>query len=224
VLSRIRNNLGLKTLSLVIAVVAWGYLRLTPNPVIATARFAQQISVPLVTTGLGDDEIARFTDKEAVVAVEVPRDGAAIKPDMVQAVLNLAGRAPGSYNVPVEVIAPKLDIKSLSPATETLTIERIDERQEPVGIHYTGSLRQNIVVAGSAVSPGMVTLRAPTSDLAAVAGIRVDVPLPAAPQAFDEMLRPVATDRHGLDLPGVSVAPNLIRVRIRFEATGTKAK
>lgn len=220
-LSRLRNNLGLKILSLIIALSAWAYLRLTPNPVIATARFAQQISVPLVTTGLGADEISRFTEKEAVVEVEVPRDGTTIKPDMVQAVLNLDGRVPGIYNVPVEVIAPKLDIKSLSPATVTLAIERIEERQIPVSIHYSGTLRPNVVVQGSGVLPATATLRAATSDLESVAGIRVDVPFPGTPETFDAMVRPVATDRHGVELPNLSVTPNLIRVRARFVSAGS---
>lgn len=219
-LNRLRNNLGLKILSLLIAFFAWAYLRLTPNPVIATARFAQQISVPLVTTGLGADEISRFTEKEAVVEVEVPRDGTTIKPDMVQAVLNLDGRGPGIYNVPVEVIAPKLDIKSLSPASVTLAIERIEERQIPVWIHYSGTLRPNIVVQGSNVLPAMATLRAATGDLATVAGVRVDVPFAGAPENFDAMLRPVATDRHGVELPNLSLTPNLIRVRARFVVAG----
>jgi YbbR domain-containing protein len=219
VLDRIRNNLGLKLLSLAIALAGWSYLRLTPNPVIA-ARFEQQISVPLETTGLSADEVSRFDEKEAVVAVEVPRDGATIKPNMLHAVLNLAGRGPGVYNVPVEVIAPKLDIKSLSPASVTLSIERIEERQVPVSIHYTGFLRSNIVVQQADVLPTAATLRAPTSDLQNIAGIRVDVPFSARPTNFDAMVRPVAMDRHGVELPNISVTPNLIRVRTRFVAAG----
>ena len=58
-LDRLRNNLPLKLLSLAIAVLGWTYLRLTPNPVIA-ARFVQQVTVPIATTGLRVDEIARM--------------------------------------------------------------------------------------------------------------------------------------------------------------------
>jgi hypothetical protein len=32
------------------------------------------------------------------------------------------------------------------------------------------------------------------------------------------MLRPVATDAHGVELPGIAVAPNLVRVRANFVA------
>jgi hypothetical protein len=152
VLDRIRNNWGVKLLALFVAVVAWGYLRLTPNPVIA-AHFVQQVTVPITTTGLPPEEIAQYTDRLATVAVDVGRGGNAIRPEMVRAVLNLEGRAPGVYNIPVEVIAPKLDIRSLSPASVTLSIERVERRSVPVALHYVGTLRHNVVVSGTSIVP-----------------------------------------------------------------------
>ncbi len=214
-LDRLRNNLGLKLLSLAIAIAGWSYLRLTPNPVIA-ARFVQQFNVPIETTGLEPDESARFGERQAIVAVEVPRDGSTIRPDMIRAVLDVAGRGTGVYNVPVQVIAPKLEIKSLSPASVTLSIERIVERNLPVSVHYVGAVHRNIVVQQAGVRPGYATLRAPTSDLARVAGVAVDVPLAASATTFDAMVRPFATDEHGVEIPSVAVSPNLVRVSARF--------
>jgi hypothetical protein len=207
--------LWLKLLSIAIAIAGWAYLRLTPNPVIA-ARFVQQFNVPLETTGLEPDESARFGERQAIVAVEVPRDGSTIRPDMIRAVLNVAGRGAGVYNVPVQVIAPKLEIKSLSPASVTLAIERIEERSLPVSLHYMGGVRHNIVVQDVAVLPAAATLRAPTSELARVAGVEVDVPMANAAETFDSMERPFATDEHGIEIPTVKVSPNLVRVSARF--------
>ena len=216
-LDRLRNNLDLKLLSLAIAVALWAYLRLTPNSLIA-ARFTQQFNVPIETTGLAADEISRFTEKIAAVAVAVPRDGAPISSDMLRAVLNLEGRGPGVYNVPVEVIAPKLEIKSLSPASVTLSVERIEARTLSVTLHYTGLVRPGIVLQRADVLPATATMHGATSDLARVASLRVDVPFPGSPANFDAMLRPFATDSHGVELPSISVAPNLLRVRARFVA------
>ncbi len=209
-------------MSLAIALAGWGYLRLTPNPVIA-ARFQQQLSVPIVTAGLASDEIAHYTDRQAVVAIDVPPGGAPIPPDIVRAVLDVEGRTPGVYNVPVQVVAPKLEIKSLSPASVTLSIERIESRKLPVTVHYTSdSGRHNVVVQGLSFAPAFATLRAPTSDLARVAAVRVDVPLPGAPRAFDAMLQPVAIDARGNELAGIPIAPNLLRVRARFIAASSR--
>ncbi len=218
-LERLRNNLPLKLLSLAIAVLAWAYLRLTPNPVIA-ARFVQQVTVPIATTGLRSEEIAHFSNHEAVVAIDVSRAGAPIQPAMLRAVLNLEGRGPGVYNVPVEVIAPKLEIKSLSPASVTLSIERIEARTFPVTVHYVGDARRGVVVRRIGVLPRVATLRAPTSELRRVTSVRVDVPMPSNPASFDAMLRPIATDERGAEIVGVSVAPNLLRVSAEFVAAG----
>ncbi|GAC1304424.1 MAG: hypothetical protein NVSMB19_15260 [Vulcanimicrobiaceae bacterium] len=204
-------------MSLAIAVFGWAYLRLTPNPVIA-ARFVQQVSVPIATTGLGSEEIAHFTERLAVVSIDVPRAGAEFRPEMVRAVLNLEGRGPGVYNVPVEVIAPKLEIKSLSPASVTLSIERIEERTIPVAVRYTGDPRRGIVVQRVSVQPPTAVLRGPTSGLSLVQSLRVDVPFAASPATFDAMLRPVVTDERGNEISGIAVSPNLTRVRARFVA------
>ncbi|MDQ2857975.1 MAG: hypothetical protein M3R53_04900 [Candidatus Eremiobacteraeota bacterium] len=219
-LERLRYNLSLKLLSIALALAAWAYLRLTPNPIIA-ARFVQTVSVPIVTTGIRADEVARYSERQAVVAIDVPRGGAEVRPDMVRAVLDLEGRRPGVYNVPVEVIAPKFDIKSLSPASVTLSIERIEQRTVPIVLHYVGDVRRNVVIASASVSPRSATLRAATSDLARISGVRVDVPFPSSPAALDAMVRPAATDDRGNELTTVAIAPNLVRVRAKFVAAGS---
>lgn len=218
VLERIRHNLGLKLLSLVLAIAAWAYLRFTPNPVIA-ARFVQQMSVSITTIGLEPDEVARLGDHQVVASVYVPRGAATIRPEEIRAVLHLEGREPGIYNIPVEVIAPKLEIKSLSPASITLAIERIERRNFPVAIHYVGSLaRGSVVVKSISVEPRTVELRAATSDLARVNSVRVDVPLPSAATTFDAMVRPIAADVSGTEVSATDLTPNLVRIRAAFVA------
>ncbi len=217
-LDRLRNNFALKVLSLALAVAGWAYLRLTPNPVIA-ARFAQQFSVPVTPIGLGADEVARFNERQVVVEVYVPRGTATIRPEQIRAVLHLEGRVAGVYNIPVEVIAPKLEIKSLSPASITLSIERVEQRSFPVAVHYVGLLvRRSVVVKSISIEPRYATLRAATSDLARVSSVQVDVPLPNTASKLDAMVRPIATDTFGGELPSVEVSPNLVRIRAAFVA------
>ncbi len=43
----IRKNFGLKVLALTLAIVGWAYFRYATNPIVAAARFDQQISVPI---------------------------------------------------------------------------------------------------------------------------------------------------------------------------------
>lgn len=213
-IAAIRRNFGLKLLSLSLAILAWAYFRFATNPVIA-ARFDQQLSVPITTANLGAGYIARFPDKAAVVTIEPKRGEPPIKPDEIRAVLDLSGRSAGVYNVPVQLVAPSVVVKSLSPASVTLSIERVEQKTLPVAIHYGG--QGNVVVSRYTLSPSSVTISGPTSELAQVATVRVDVPLNASAPSLNEMIRPAAVDSSGSEIPDVQVAPNQIRVQAKFQ-------
>ncbi len=221
-LSIVRRNFGLKVFAFALAVAAWAYFHYSANPTI-TAHFDQQLSVPIVVTGLRPGFIARYTEKFAVVTIESPRNGPAIKPDEVQAVLNLAKDPdPGIVNVPISIIAPNVAIRSLIPASVTLAIDRIEERTIPVSIAYTGD-RRDVVVESAAVSPASVTLRGIENDLSRVQSIRVVIPLPAKPGNLDAMLRPVPADARENEVGAVQLSPDLVRVRAHFiPSSGTR--
>jgi YbbR domain-containing protein len=218
----IRKNFGLKLLSLTLAIVGWAYFRYAGNPVIA-ARFDQQLSVPIVIANLPAGYIARYNDKEAVVTVAARRDEPAVKPDQIKAVLDLAGKAAGIYNVPVELVAPDVVVQSLSPASVSLTIEKIDQRGFSLAFHYANAQNRSMVVNSAALLPSRVIVRGPSDTLAAVAAVRVDVAVPTAPETLDEMVRPVPVNALGQEITGLEVSPDLVRARIDFvQGTGSK--
>ena len=211
----LRNNFGLKVLSLALAIVAWAYFHLAASPA-AIARFDQTLSVPIVVTGLRPGLQVRYTEKVATVVIQVPRNGTAIRPDQVQAVLDLSDLTDAGYhNVPVKIVAPDIAIQSLSPASVTLSVDRIEERVVPVGIDYVGD-RRGIVVDAAAVTPATTTIRGVAGELARVSAVHVVIPLPGKPQRFDAMLRPTPSDASGAEIPNIEVSPNLVRARATF--------
>lgn len=218
----IRKNFGLKLFALALAILGWAYFRFASNPIMA-ARFDQQISVPITAANLGVGLIARFTDKEAVVTVATKRGAPPINPQEVKAVLDLSSKTAGVYNVPVQLVAPNIVVQSLSPASVSLTIEKIDERVMPLALHYSGSAPNGIVVNDAAQTPNDVTVHGPTSLLSQVTAVVLEVPLPQSPSAFDSMVRPVPVNSLGQEVAGVEVAPDLVRVRVHF-VKGTGAK
>jgi hypothetical protein len=223
VLNLLRNNFGLKVLSLALACAAWGYFHLLAAPG-TIARFDQTLSIPIVVTGLKPDFQVRYNDRMATVDIQVPRNGAAIKSDQIQAVLDVSElNDPGYHNVPVKIVSPDVVIKSLSPASVTLSLDRIEDRSVPLSIDYTGD-RRGIVVESSQVDPPTTMIRGIAADLARVTGVRVDIPIPAQPQQVDKMIRPTPTDARGNEVQNVQVSPNLVRVRTRFVNTTSQAK
>lgn len=223
-LSIVRRNFPLKAFAFALAVAAWAYFHFSASPSI-TARFDQQLSVPIVVTGLRPGYVAHYTDKFALVTIDTTRNATPIKPDQVEAVLNLADNPdPGIFNIPVQIIAPSLQIRSLAPASVTLSLDRLEERTVPVSIAYSGDIK-NIVVESAGVNPSLVTLRGIATDLARVQAVRVQIALPAKAANIDAMIRPVATSTTGEEVGAVQLSPNLVRVRARFVAsTGTETK
>ena len=214
----IRRNFGLKMLSLFLAIVGWAYFRFASNPLI-TARFDQQVSVPIAAVNLPPGYIARFPDKVAMVTIEPQRGQPPVKPDEVKAVLDLSNRGAGVYNVPVQLVAPNVAVQSLSPASVTLTIEKIDQKTFPVAMYY--GTQGNVVVSHFTVTPSSVTVRGPDSELAQVATVRINMPLSSSQPSFDEMIRPMAVNSSGDEIRDVQVAPNLVRVQAKLlPATG----
>jgi YbbR domain-containing protein len=215
----IRHNFGLKALSIFLAILGWAYFRFASNPLI-TARFDQQLSVPISAVNVPSGYIARFPDKVAMVTVQPQRGQPPVKPEEVKAVLDLSNRAAGVYNVPVQLVAPNVAVQSLSPASVTLTVEKIDQKTFPVAMYY--GTQGNVVVSHFTVTPATVTVRGPDSELAQVATVRINMPLSSSRESFDEMIRPMAVNSSGEEIQDVQVVPNLVRVQANLlPASGT---
>lgn len=223
-LSIVRRNLGLKVFAFALAVAAWAYFHFSAAPGI-TARFDQQFSVPIDVTGVRAGYVARFTDKTILITVDTPRNGPAVRPEAIKAVLNLSGiGAEGVYNVPIRIVARDLQIRAFAPASVTLGYDKLIERTVPLALHYLSD-RGPVVVESAKLSPTSVLVRGTATDISRIAVIRIDVAVPNKPATLDAMFHPVAVDLGGTDVASVQVSPTLIRVRARFvpsTATGSK--
>jgi hypothetical protein len=223
VLNVLRNNFGLKVLAVGLAVTAWGYFHLAAAPG-TTARFDQTLLAPIVVSGLKPGYQARYKEKVATVVVEVPRNGPELKPDQVQVVLDVSDIAnPGPHNVQLKLVSPDVAIKSLSPASINVTLDRLEERMMRVSVHYSGD-RRGIVVESTQVDPPATTVRGAASEVASVSAVRVEIEIPSKQGGLDKMIRPTPIDAAGVELPNVQVSPNLVRVRGKFIPSSSRTK
>ncbi len=217
----IRKNFTLKILAVALAIVGWAYIRFANNPVIA-AHFNEQLTVPITTVNVPLGYVVHYTESSATVTIANKRGVPPVRAQDVKAVLDLAGRGAGVYNVPVELVAPDVAIQSLSPASVTLTLEKLAHQTARVVLHYVGNLRTGVVVSQSSTSPQNVSVSGASGAISQIAEIRTDVPIPEAPHDFDEMLRPIPVDAGGHEVDGVQVAPDLVRVQVTFVSATTR--
>jgi YbbR domain-containing protein len=156
--------------------------------------------------------------------VQTKRGDPDLKPDEVKAVLDLSNKLSGVYNIPVQLVAPNVVVQSLSPASVSLTIERIAERSLPVTFHFSNE-QTDVVIGSEHATPAAITVHGPESILGQIATVRVDVVVPTSPKSVDEMLRPVAVNSSGEEVSDVDVSPDLVRVQVAYvPGTGAKGK
>ncbi len=214
----IRRNLGLKLLSVALAVIGWAYVRFAGNSALSS-HFTQQLSIPIATVGVPVGEIPEFAEREAVVTIATKPGSPAVKPDEIKAIVDLSGKGPGVYTLPVQIVGPPVEVQSLSPASVTITVEQLITRMMPVAVHYVGTPQRGVVVLSASTVPAEVTVRGPAQRVAAIASVRVDVPVPSQPGAYDAMVRPASVDARGRAIPNLQVSPDLVRVRVRSGRT-----
>ncbi len=208
----VRHNFALKALALSLALVGWAYFRFAGNAILPP--FEQQLTVPITAVNLPPQLIAAYADKVAAVAIFPKTGEPPIKPDEIKAVLDLSNRTAGVYNVPVQLVAPNVVVQSLSPASVSLTISKMDQRTFPLAIHYGG--QGNAVVSRFTLTPSTAVVRGPTEALAQVATVRVDIQLSNGKAKLDAMIRPTAVNSAGQEISDVQVVPNLVRVQAQF--------
>ena len=208
----IRHNFALKALSVLLALIGWAYFRLAGSPLAPT--FEEHLTVPITAANLPAGLVASYSDKTATVAI-LPKTGEPpIKQEEVKAVLDLSNRSAGVYNVPVQLVAPNVVVQSLSPASVSLTISKMDQKTFPLAVHYGG--QGDVVVSHFTLTPSTAVVRGPTDALSQVATVRVDIQLASGKPKLDAMIRPVAVNSAGQEIYNVQVVPNLVRIQARF--------
>ncbi len=208
----IRHNFALKALSVLLALIGWAYFRLAGSALVPT--FEEHLTVPINAANLPAGLIATYSDKAATVAI-VPKPGEPpIKQEEVKAVLDLSNRTAGVYNVPVQLVAPNVVVQSLSPASVSLTISKMDQKTFPLAVHYGG--QGDVVVSHFTLTPAAAVVRGPTDALSQVATVRVDIQLSSGKAKLDAMIRPIAVNSAGQEISDVQVVPNLVRVQASF--------
>jgi len=172
----IRHNFALKALSVLLALIGWAYFRLAGSALVPT--FEEHLTVPITAANLPPGLIASYSNKSATVAI-IPKAGEPpIRQEEIKAVIDLSNRSAGVYNVPVQLVAPNVVIQSLSPASISLTISKMDQKTFPLAVHYGG--QGDVVVSHFTLTPAAAVVRGPTDALSQVATVRVDIQLPAA--------------------------------------------
>lgn len=212
-----RQNIGLKILSLVLALGLWSIVRVIGAPTGETP--AQRVfTLPIMPSAPSQpDLIARFEQKEVTITLRgkrtvLDRTG----PGQINVDVDLARRGPGVFLEKVNVLAPGgAEVSEVEPSHIWVTISRRESAQVPVRIQVVGKPPAGFELGVPSVEPRVVRVEGAEDDVEKVAAVVAPVNLSGASRNIAlraRTLQPVNSS--GIEVPGVDVDADGVDVTI----------
>jgi YbbR domain-containing protein len=202
------HNWPHKVGAVLLALLVWWFVTVNNSPQTQASLF-----VPITVEGLGDSAVVTGLPDVVEVTIRGPSNLIdRMRPENVEAVLDLAGRT-GSFEAPINVLIPRgLELLGVSPRDVIGSLERVATKTVPVEAVVFGQESPDQALTLES-EPAELTVRGLGSTLSQVS--RVLAPVPAEPGTTTVAVFPV--DSSGQPLPGVTVDPPAVQVRV--EAT-----
>lgn len=164
---------------------------------------------------------ALLTDLEPVTLIRyrAPLDVGVLSPDRFRATVDLSQveAQPGGppVSVPVSLVAldRRVEIVDFVPQSLEVRLDPVDEREMPVEVEW-GNAPAGIEVGTPQIEPAEVTIRGPSSRVAAVRSVVARVAIDASALNVDRAIELTAVDQQGNQVPNVVIEPARARVRI----------
>jgi YbbR domain-containing protein len=134
--------------------------------------------------------------------------------DAVRAVVDLSGLEPGTHTLPIQVqIVPRPVRKVVqSPLNVTLTLERLAVKELPVNLVTRGSPAIGYLAGVPVISPVMVTVTGPATQVDRVTRVRATLDINQANQTINRTIGLVALDANEAAVTGVTIVPQEVTV------------
>lgn len=206
IIGSLSNNLGLKLLSLLLAILLWNYV-ITTNTSITRAKTLYNLTGYINgQTVLNDNKLALTEDPAAAlsgisVVIEAPqKDYSKVSADNVQVTLDLSNvRNAGTQQVPLRATSSYGRVRSITPDTLTLTFETLDSRNVAVNSAVSGGTGRywyNV----TRTNPSILTVSGAASVVQSIASARVDVDVSGMTASTVTALPYVLLDASGTEI------------------------
>ncbi|MEW5957365.1 MAG: diadenylate cyclase CdaA [Chloroflexota bacterium] len=219
-LRQVLNNAGLLVLSLLLALAIWTFVIQSINP----AERVRLENIPLQAENI-PPETALMTSLPGTVSAII-QTTADLRPTLgsrsFQAVVSLAGLAPGEHRLPVDVVAdtPQVQVLSVDPPVLDLTLAPIISQTIEISVELLDqqSLSRAYQIVGSPlVDPAQVVVIGPEPLLKQVDQVKTTLSLANASGPVREMRPLRALDEAGRELTGLTLQPAASQVSLTIQ-------
>jgi YbbR domain-containing protein len=214
VVRRLWDNTGSLLLALFLAALVWIVAVNEENP--REVRVLEQVPIALV--GKSDDMmIIGSVATNARVRVNAPRlTLAGLSPRDVEVTANVAGLAPGTYELEVTASTAEENavIESIEPSRITITLERSAVRTLPVDVTLMGEPAPGYEADPPQLSADSVSVSGPSSAVGRVAGIEARLSIEGLREDYRGSVNFIPVDSAGSTVAGVDLAPEEAQVTV----------
>jgi YbbR domain-containing protein len=215
------RTLGRLLLSLVLAIVLWGWVTTSRDP--ETERSFNNI--PVSAVNLSGDLVLVTDIPSTNVRVTGPRSAVnrLVSTDIVATIDFGDIIEAGSYTMRISLDVPD-DIWSSesNPETVNLVIERQTAKSMPVTPQLSGAPGSNQQVGRITPEVSEVTVSGPRSLVDRVSAVELRVDITDRTTDFSGVFEPVAVDADGQPIAGVTLNPNSIAATVEITARGKR--
>lgn len=206
-----RNRIGLKTISVLLGLFAWGYVNLVIPPqarrtISATVEYRNQA------------ELVRVSPQNPRVSVEVEgsrRDFILSGEDKIQASVDLYNIRPGRALLPVRVTpSAGLNVVSVEPAQIQVEVITLVKKSFDVMPRVTGTPVEGFMAELTAINPASVTLVGNEADINQITQAHVQISVDQLRNSISEQRRVALTPDAHQFRNQIAVTPEQVSVDI----------
>lgn len=212
-----RNNITIKIVSVLIAVIMWSYVMSEVNP-IRTQEFPGIKVNYLNQNSLSESGLQIMEPIEATISVKLTgriSDIKSINPNDIIAQVDLWGYSEGLNRVPVEVKVPEnVSLESTNPKYIQFKMDSIITKEHKVFLRTTGKTEDGYTLGEEDIRPSTVLIKGPRSWVNLVSKCVATVELTNITSDIKTSVPIRAVDDSGNEVRGIEKEPNTVEIGI----------
>lgn len=222
-----RNNLSLKIIALIFAVILWSYVLYATNParekVISDITVRYENAEDLKAKDLAI--VGSFPDDFSVdIRVKInQKDLSLFNAQGAQAFVDLSGiNATGTYPLKITAISAYGQVLEVNPLSVTLTIDRLVTKQVPVIVKTTGSVPSGYYAGIPEISPDYVNITGAQADIKKVTNALCVIELDGLTSGYNKSVDVTLSDDNGNAVPASLFSGDFPSVMVKLSVLPVK--
>jgi YbbR domain-containing protein len=210
---RLKANLGLFVVSLVISLVLWAFVAWDGNSD-GTRSMSANIEYLNLQRGYSMFDNTRRVEIRLVGRINAL---SRVEQSDVSARVDLQGLQPGKYSLPINISTPPfVRVRSWQPSTADVEIYRHVERTVAVSYRIEGNLPEGMAVSSVNILPKEAVISGPESDVLSVQSVEAVIPASKIKDG-EAIVLPLKVTGQQVNPHRVAITPNQAEVTVSLE-------